>query len=52
MSYLLSLLRTVLGWMLRFLDRVTRPSPIDRSEEKQNEVEDQLERMALYQFEG
>ena len=52
MKSILSVIRTVLGWIIVFFDYVTRPSPIERTPEEQQEVERQLEDLVLYQFHG
>lgn len=52
MKTLLNVIRTVLGWIVVFFDYVTRPSSIERSPQEQQEVERQLEDLALYQFYG
>lgn len=52
MQTILNVIRTVLGWIVVFFDYVTRPSPIERSPQEQQEVERQLEDLALYQFYG
>lgn len=52
MKIVLSVIRTVLGWIIVFFDYITRPSPIERTPEEQQEVERQLEDLVLYQFYG
>ena len=52
MQVLLSIVRTIMGGILRFLDYITRPSPLERAPEEQRAIEDELEDMALYQFAG
>lgn len=52
MKSIISAIRTVLGWIIVFFDYITRPSPIERTPEEQEEVERQLDDLALYQFRG
>jgi hypothetical protein len=52
MKFLLSIIRTVLGWLIQVLDWITRPKPVERTEEEQQFVDAQLEHMTLYEFEG
>lgn len=52
MRYLLWPVRKLLSWIILFVDYLTRPTPIERSDEEQKQVEKQLEDMALYQFAG
>lgn len=52
MKTVMSVIRTVLGWIIVFFDYVTRPSPIERAPEEQEEVERQLKDLTLYQFFG
>jgi hypothetical protein len=48
----MSVIRTVLSWIIIFVDRITRPSPMERSPDEQEVVENELEKMSVYQFEG
>jgi hypothetical protein len=52
MDWIMSVVRSVLGTIVVFLDRITRPAPFERSPDEQEVVEDELEKMALYQFDG
>lgn len=52
MQYLMNLVRSFLKWIVLFLDWLTRPEPVKRSPDEQEVVESELEKMALYQFEG
>lgn len=52
MKFILTLVRKVLGLIVVFFDRITRPSPEEREPEEQERIEDELETMALYQFDG
>lgn len=52
MKFLLSIVRKVLGWIVMGFYWITRPSPVERSDEEQKKIEDELEDMALYQFKG
>jgi glutaredoxin len=52
MKIVLNLVRSGLGHLISFFDRVTRGEPIERSPEEQKRVDEQLEKMALYQFHG
>ncbi|RTZ61660.1 MAG: glutaredoxin [Gammaproteobacteria bacterium] len=49
---LLSGLRNGLGALIVGIDKLTRPTPLERSPEKQAEVEQQLQNMSIYQFTG
>jgi glutaredoxin len=42
--------RWLLAQIIIFIDRVTRPRPVQRSAENQQEVARQAQKMALYQF--
>jgi glutaredoxin len=43
-------IRWMLAQIIIFVDWITRPAPVQRSVEKQQEIDKQTERMALYQF--
>jgi len=49
-NLLLSGLRNGLGALIVGIDKLTRPTPLERSPEKQAEVEQQLQNMSIYQF--
>jgi glutaredoxin len=44
------LIRQILGSIILFLERNFKPKSIERSEEEQRKVDQQLQTMALYQF--
>ncbi|MFB6355345.1 MAG: glutathione S-transferase N-terminal domain-containing protein [bacterium] len=44
-------IRYVLGNIITFFDRITRPTPMSRDPEEQEIVDEQLNKMSLYQFE-
>lgn len=50
MSFLLNLVRNLLGSIIALIDIITRPRKLKRSVEKQQQVEKELKNMALYQF--
>lgn len=50
MSFLLNLVRNLLGSIIAFMDLITRPRKLKRSAQAQQEVEETLKNMALYQF--
>lgn len=52
MRYILWPVRKLLSWIIVFVDHITRPEPIERPEDEQRQVEDELEDMVLYQFAG
>jgi len=47
---LISALRNGLGAIIVAIDKLTRSTPLERSPEKQAEVEQQLQNMSIYQF--
>ncbi|MBK1631244.1 glutaredoxin [Thiohalocapsa halophila] len=47
---LLKLVREGLGRTVAFVDRITRPTPIQRTPEAQQQVEQALDGLALYQY--
>jgi glutaredoxin len=49
-AVLLKLLRNGLGYMIIFIDFITRPQKISRSEDLQNAVNEQSQQLSLYQF--
>lgn len=48
----MTVIRNVLSWIIVRVDRLTRPSPMERSPDEQEVIENELENLALYQFEG
>ncbi|MDP5030422.1 MAG: glutathione S-transferase N-terminal domain-containing protein [Paraglaciecola sp.] len=50
MSFLINLIRNLLGSIIALVDFVTRPSKQKRSLAAQQQVESELKSMALYQF--
>ena len=50
MGFIFKPIRWVLGQIIIFIDWVTRPKPLQRSAEKQAEVDAQTRNMALYHF--
>ena len=50
MGFIFKPIRWVLGQIIIFIDWVTRPKPLQRSPEKQAEVDAQTKNMALYHF--
>jgi mRNA degradation ribonuclease J1/J2 len=52
MKTIMSVIRTVLGWIMMALDYITRPTPVQRSPDEQEVIENELEKMSLYQFDG
>ena len=52
MSFLLKIIRAVLGQVLLFLNAVFAPTPLKRSAEKQKQVDQETSGMILYQFEA
>jgi glutaredoxin len=47
---LVKLLRNGLGQLIIFIDFITRPAKIKRSQEEQTQVENKTTQLALYQF--
>jgi glutaredoxin len=47
---LLKLVREGLGRTIAFVDRITRPTPLQRTPEAQQQVEQAISGMALYQY--
>lgn len=52
MKSVMSFIRKILGWIVRFFDWLTRPEPVQRPPDEQEVIESELDKMALYQFEG
>lgn len=50
MKILINLIRNVLGVIMATLDLVTRGSKLKRTQEKQQEVNNALQQLSLYQF--
>ena len=50
MGFIFKPVRWVLGQLIIFIDWLTRPKPMQRSAEIQQEVDEQTQNMALYQF--
>ncbi|MGO4892855.1 glutathione S-transferase N-terminal domain-containing protein [Flavobacterium sp. W21_SRS_FM6] len=50
MSFLINVVRNLLGSIIALIDIITRPPKLKRSPEVQQQVENQLKNMALYQF--
>jgi glutaredoxin len=50
MSFLINLVRNLLGSIIALIDLITRPRKLKRSAEAQQQVEVALKNMALYQF--
>ena len=50
MSFIINLIRNLLGSIIALIDFITRPAKLKRSEAAQLQVEQQLDSMALYQF--
>lgn len=50
MSFIVNLVRNLLGCIIAFFDLITRPRKLKRSAEAQKAVEQEVKTMALYQF--
>jgi len=50
MGFIFKPVRWLLGQIIIFIDWVTRPKPVQRSEEAQKIIDTQTDNMALYQF--
>ena len=50
MKLLINLIRNLLGGIIAAIDFVTRGSKLKRPEEKQQQIESELEKLSLYQF--
>ena len=50
MGYIFKPIRWVLGQIIIFIDWLTRPKPVQRSEEAQNQIDQQTKTIVLYQF--
>ena len=50
MGYIFKPIRWALGQLIIFIDWVTRPKPIERSTEAQEEINQQTKNLVLYQF--
>lgn len=50
MGFIFKPIRWVLSQIIIFIDWITRPKPIQRSAERQAEVDEQTKNMALYEF--
>jgi glutaredoxin len=49
-AILLKLIRNGLGYLIIFIDFITRPQKMSRSDLLQNAVDEQLQHLSLYQF--
>jgi len=47
---MMKLIRKILGAIIIFIDAITRPKPLQRSEEDQRDVNRRSENLSLYQF--
>ncbi|MFB6344959.1 MAG: hypothetical protein ABEK50_04195 [bacterium] len=52
MQYVMAPIRKFLGWIIIWIDWLTRPTPMQRSPDEQEVIEDELEKMSLYHFDG
>ncbi|MFA3792482.1 glutathione S-transferase N-terminal domain-containing protein [Aliiglaciecola sp. SL4] len=50
MSFLINFVRNFLGCIIALVDLITRPRKQQRSKQAQQQVEDEIQSMALYQF--
>ena len=50
MGFIFKPVRWVLGQIIIFIDWITRPKPVQRSEQEQKAIDEQTQTMALYQF--
>ncbi|MEP4889339.1 MAG: glutathione S-transferase N-terminal domain-containing protein [Aliiglaciecola sp.] len=50
MSFIINFVRNFLGCIIAFVDLITRPRKQQRSEQAQQQVENEIQSMALYQF--
>ena len=50
MGFIFKPVRWVLGQIIIFIDWVTRPKPVQRTDEAQKEIDTQTDNMVLYQF--
>jgi glutaredoxin len=50
MSYIFKSIRWALGQLIIFIDWITRPKPVERPAEAQNEIDLQTKNIVLYQF--
>ena len=50
MGFIFKPVRWVLSQLIIFIDRLTRPKPVQRSAEIQKGIDEQTQNMALYQF--
>lgn len=50
MSVIINLIRNLLGGIIAFFDVITRGSKLKRAKEDQQQLEEQLQELALYQF--
>ncbi len=50
MGFIFKPIRWVLGQIIIFIDWLTRPKPVQRTEEAQKEVDTQTDNIVLYQF--
>jgi len=50
MGFIFKPVRWALGQIIIFIDWITRPEPIERTPEKQAEIDKETAAMALYQF--
>ena len=50
MGFIFKPIRWLLGQIIIFVDWITRPKPVERSAEAQQEIDRQTQNMVLYQF--
>ncbi len=50
MGFIFKPVRWILGQIIIFIDWISRPKPVLRDSQKQEEIDRQTENMALYQF--
>lgn len=50
MGFIFKPIRWLLGQIIIFVDWITRPKPVERSAEAQQEIDKQTQSMVLYQF--
>ena len=52
MQPIVNLVRNGLGWILAIADKATRPEPIKRTQQQQQDVEEEAQKLSIYQFYG
>ncbi len=50
MGFIFKPVRWILGQIIIFIDWITRPKPVEREVQKQTEIDQQTQKMALYHF--